>query len=385
MKHVLFLLGFLLPGTAQAGEIGQCLQDVSPFSVNCTANDVKISRLTAMQIFDGCTGPGDTATVRLVFTTEVQAAERFDLGYYLALDGGNALTGKCQREYLPPPLTYAPTEAALLSGYGPYPDIDGDLCGDGRQGWPMHHVVTDAAHPMGYVPAVLPCVDNNHNGKLDVSYCATWKNANHEMFCSGVDQAGVPQTPSKCKCGILDITPPMPVPTGTPTPKPTPTTVPVTATPAPTTTPDTTPTPGMVDVCTHNCISKITYRKGLDRLWFQTAIKNVPGLDLSSPFQYVLRSSLGVVAFGELPAGAIVDGMYNSKIADVIGGIARVRIWVGRANGNPDSLRISLTAYDNVTVPENDMTLSIVIGEFVFTSSSLWRETNTGWVVERLH
>lgn len=343
MKYFPVLIGLFLPVAVFAGEVGPCLQDAAPFEVHCKADDVKISQLFAVQVFDGCAGPQDTATVRLVFKTEVQAAERFDLGYYLALDGGDALTGTCQRDYLPPPLYYAPTEAALLSGYGPYPNIDGDLCGDGRRGWPMHRVVTDAAHPMGYVPVVLPCVDNNHNGRLDVSYCATWKNADHEDSCTGMDQAGVPQTASGCKCGVLDIIPWIPVPTPSP--------------------------------CRGGCVSRISYRKGLDRLWLQTTIPDVPGLDLSASFQYVLRSSLGIVAQGELPAGSIVGGKYRSGSQD---GISQLRVWPANTT---DHLRVSLTAYDDVTVPSEDMTLSIVFGDAVFTSSSRWRETSTGWVV----
>lgn len=350
-------------------------------------------------MYDGCTGPGDTATLRLVFTTEVNAARRYDLGYYLALDGGDALTGKCQREYLPPPLEYAPSEADLLSGYGPYPDMDGDACGDGRQGWPMHHVVTDDAHPMSYVPVVVPCVDNNHNGRLDISYCSTWKNnANHEGYCDGVDYAGIPQTPAKCKCGAVDIVPWVPIPTPTPaptktplasptpTPAPSPTMTPAvpTPTPSPTKTPASptpTPEPGMVNVCTHVCLSKIVYRAGLDRLWFQTAIPMLPGLDLSQSFRYVLRSASGVVAFGELPPHALQGGSYRSSIAHVIGGISRVNI---RPDESQDVLRVSLNAFDNVTMAQQDMTLSIAIGDYVFTSSRPWQQTKTGWVCDRL-
>src|SRR5262245_63474509 len=83
-----------------------CVDDLTGRVNNCTANDVTIATLQVRPggVIDPCSFVGDTAIVNVQATLVAGAAERYDIGIFLAGDGGNARTGTCTHEYLPPPL-----------------------------------------------------------------------------------------------------------------------------------------------------------------------------------------------------------------------------------------------------------------------------------------
>jgi hypothetical protein len=207
------LVTFLLIATsesAQAQEIGNfCVQDYQT-GANCTANDVRIEELRIIQLIKPCnvapTGVFDAEFEILI--SAAQSPNRYDIGVFLAMDGGSALTGDyCYHDYLPPPITPTPT-------YGDYnadgvPDIYntlwydgenlvGDTCGDigsGTQVFRVSQIISVA------------CVDLDDNGVADISVCSSW-DQNAGADCGSVKGA-IPGGPSKCSCGTInfDFTP----------------------------------------------------------------------------------------------------------------------------------------------------------------------------------
>ena len=55
---------------------------------------------------------------------------RYDIGFFVANDGGNALTGQCVRDFLTPPTQHIDAPYNPTSGIGPYLNADGNACGD---------------------------------------------------------------------------------------------------------------------------------------------------------------------------------------------------------------------------------------------------------------
>ena len=76
------------------------MQDLAGLgTLNCTANDVRVARYIIVSGPTMCV-PGDDITVTLQADLVAGASERYDIGLFVALDGGNALTGTCLQEWL---------------------------------------------------------------------------------------------------------------------------------------------------------------------------------------------------------------------------------------------------------------------------------------------
>lgn len=190
---------------ASAGGTTTCIQDQYGGALGCTSQDVKIASFDLLSVVDGCTGPSDTATVTLRANLLVGANQRYDIGFYLALDSGNALTGTCYKEWLDPvksPQGTDPTGAEITSGSGPFLNSDGDACGDAKATYGQFDKTLGATGVPDAV--VLPCNDLDADGFLDVGNCAGWKNqANNN--CGSLAQAGIPDVASKCYCGRTNL------------------------------------------------------------------------------------------------------------------------------------------------------------------------------------
>ena len=92
---VSMVLGSLLAvGVARAQT---CLDDLAGAS-GCTANDVKITTLALRPggLIDGCTFAGDTATLDVTMQVSAGANRRYDVGFFLAMDAGDAHNGSCE-------------------------------------------------------------------------------------------------------------------------------------------------------------------------------------------------------------------------------------------------------------------------------------------------
>ncbi len=181
-----------------------CVDNFQSDSV-CTAEDVRVASLAVHQTIDTCGHPGDTG--RFVFEVNAVAGanERYDIGFFIGLDGGSAqlpsrLPGgaSCYHGYLPPPLSSIATPLGEIR-YSPFFDaeVGGDTCGDVEQGV-MNSYLTEQIDVL--------CVDNDDDGVVDdVSTCVSWDNQkNQTPICTDVSQA-YPNTKSKCNCEDVPI------------------------------------------------------------------------------------------------------------------------------------------------------------------------------------
>lgn len=163
-----------------------CLNDVNQFNnAVCTAKDVKIAEINVVE------GPGICAEGSTVVIPELEAVlqgtakERYDIGIFIASDGGDAkmsLSEKndgCYHDILEP---------------GKFADLDKDACGDIRQRQRVTKTLTDVE---------VLCQDTDDDGYLDVGTCLSWENNKH-MACNSVEDAD-PGTPSKCRCEPIQI------------------------------------------------------------------------------------------------------------------------------------------------------------------------------------
>lgn len=190
-----------------------CVQDFQGGAV-CTANDVRFEEFIQVQVIEDCpTGvPGEATIVFQVVVSADGSPDRFDIGMFMALDGGSALTGDdCLHDYLDPPLTDTPVYGdANTNGIpdilnGPWWDEEADVsdvCGD---------IETDTEVIKTLVPITIDCVDNSvpPDGIVDISACASWDN-NQGSTCTGVAGA-FPGTPAKCSCTLIETGIPIPV------------------------------------------------------------------------------------------------------------------------------------------------------------------------------
>src|SRR5262245_41116727 len=192
-------------------EANTCIDDVTGKQApnNCTANDVQLGLIADVQNSDGCDFPGDTAQVKLQAGLRATSANRWDIGIFVALDGGTARTGACHHNYLPPPLaglgSYNPGSTGVGNGPGPFLTDDGDTCGDLKQG-------VDTFYDLRKYPSfttgdlqvlTIKCVDNDGNGFVDIGSCVSWDNNSNNPVCSNVSQT-VPNTKAKCRCETLN-------------------------------------------------------------------------------------------------------------------------------------------------------------------------------------
>jgi hypothetical protein len=190
-------------------------------NATCTANDVEIKVLEALSVDFGegpePIPPGGTVTCVEGTTFEVElrayfglnAEERYDIGYFLAEDGGDARLGDCFHGFLDPienrggagardPLGGPPFD-------GPYADLEtedtADFCGDTEENdEQLIDISPDPIAAVIDVPQTIPvtCEDNDDDGFVEIGTCTSWDN-NDKDTCENVDDA-FPGTPSKCNC-----------------------------------------------------------------------------------------------------------------------------------------------------------------------------------------
>jgi uncharacterized repeat protein (TIGR01451 family) len=202
-----FCLLIVHTASAQSGETGNvCVRDYQPGAV-CKANDVRIELLEPITIVEDC----DTGTIgeaEVIFEMLVSAEgspDRFDVGTFLALDGGSALSGdSCFHDFLEPPLTTSPTfgddNGDMVDDVkdGPWPNLEvqdpGDTCGD---------IVGGTQNIKTLQQVTVACVDSDFDGSVDVSVCSSWGN-NASGTCAAVTDA-FPGTNAKCSCSVVEL------------------------------------------------------------------------------------------------------------------------------------------------------------------------------------
>ena len=211
------LLLVALLGSQTASAVDDCMQDVyqangNKQTLNCTANDVTLSSVSNICITDpllgsttGCQEPnadgkltciaGQPFTFEADYTMPLTAQARYDLGLFIAEDGGGddgALTGQCADNVLTP--------ANALD----YLSLDGDdTCGD----------INDAHNPQTFRQTITAmCNGAGDGGQVVLDYCTSWRQPGANDTCDTTvdtdDPANwdaFPGSPSKCNCGDVAI------------------------------------------------------------------------------------------------------------------------------------------------------------------------------------
>lgn len=206
--------------TAAVAKPNSCLKDSwreaissSEVELVCSANDVSFMPNSVysspMSCVAGETFRADIKTVMSVSKTV------YDLGWYIATDGGDALTGKCTVNGFQQGLDYPSINSFGMISFEEESIVLGkvdDRCGDvavfGEDGLGYEVEV-----PLGFV--TLKCADENEDGAADMKVCFTWSTEETDQQCtllnSDVDTVGslpdlYPGAPTgSCFCTTYDI------------------------------------------------------------------------------------------------------------------------------------------------------------------------------------
>ncbi|MDH3747371.1 MAG: hypothetical protein OER97_04125 [Gammaproteobacteria bacterium] len=230
--------------------INQCMDDLFPGNLGCTANDVRVSGVadvtgdgivnedditfepvcdigadlpglscdgnpgictvnnvaTPGLCGDRCAFPGDTTSFAATFEVELSAQERFDIGLYFDInadpEGDGALTGTCSISTLPEVGSFTRPDGST----GNFVDLDTncnggrcpqpeDLCGDIDNA--NNPIFYDLSQTGNFIAAV--CVDPDGDGQLNLPNCTSWRQSGANEVCTDPDDA-FPGSPSKCNC-----------------------------------------------------------------------------------------------------------------------------------------------------------------------------------------
>jgi uncharacterized repeat protein (TIGR01451 family) len=209
----LFIVLLLLIGTATAHAVDILSGVPCPTNLgSCTANDVVTTVVNAVPVNgDECESPDDTITIDLTVNYKTTANQRYDLGVFLATDGGPVNWGT----------DCVGAAAAINGGDGVYPNVfldldplghsdtdpEPDTCGDLASFQNTSETVFGVDWTVRVTVQCVPDADNN----LVIESCRVWEqNANHKSACTNLADAG---TGSKCDCTPLTVTQ-IPVPFG---------------------------------------------------------------------------------------------------------------------------------------------------------------------------
>ena len=176
-------------GPTQTGPI--CMQKVfgTPVTnankVNCTANDIRLSR--ALSVSPSSCIKGTKFNLTATFETVVTANARYDAGFFFRIDGGpnargdgTGATGQCSLSALKPPPPLNP----------PALNLDNDTSGDLNAG----------TYSVAFTIPDVVCQDTNGDKKLNLPNCTSW-HSNQGTFSNITDAFTFnPDTKSKCVC-----------------------------------------------------------------------------------------------------------------------------------------------------------------------------------------
>jgi hypothetical protein len=186
---------------ALTGVSGGCVKEIGGVNnPTCTAGDVRLGSVKEVVILQGDTcdlsNPNDTITVNSFTGIFTSGPQRYDIGSYIATDGGGAdgaRTGSCTR------FGFANNTAGLTS-------LDSDSCADiaaGQTGVEIPNLGPITIKCSDAFSVVNGVVTAGGDGNIDFFHCETWAQQANELNCqSSADiKAG---TPSKCGCGLID-------------------------------------------------------------------------------------------------------------------------------------------------------------------------------------
>jgi hypothetical protein len=201
-----------ISGDIKNGDVltSNCMEDnwkASGKNMNlvCTAKEVSLVNLRA-STRSSCI-IGQNLTISLNGTVQFNAA-RYDPAWFIAKDGGDALTGKC---FIQPLLKGNLTTVDLFDAVGSTRKVgqiewtkdfkgSNDACGDIIMNTGGGSVLqsVDIAKDL-----TLVCDDKNRDGVLDIGICFSWREAGADDTCNV--KMVYPGAPSKCFCTRYDI------------------------------------------------------------------------------------------------------------------------------------------------------------------------------------
>ncbi|MCG2595271.1 DUF11 domain-containing protein [Ramlibacter sp. XY19] len=203
---LLLLAGAVAAQTlAPSFPLDMCPADRYGSSLGCTAKDVQITNITAKSgpgTPTSCVG-GGTVTLDLDVTVTFGSSTRYDVGIFLAQDGGNPQllstrstpTGTGSRSCK---VAILPTSVFPSLDPGPY-TISGqpvtDTCGDGS----ASTVGTGGTQTFTITGVVVKCQAADSSGALNIPFVVTWDNqaSPSGLVCTSAANP-VPNTTSKC-------------------------------------------------------------------------------------------------------------------------------------------------------------------------------------------
>jgi Peptidase family C25 len=179
-------------------DVVELLDGSNAIPLNCTANDVVVGRYIVLSGPPECAA-GEEIDVTLQAEIVANASERYDIGLFVSVDGGDSLRGECYQDYLTPVATSAGQTPNPVSGSGLYyngelADDPADMCGDLEQGIFTYKNLD---------PITITCQDQDGDGIADIGTSVSWDNqtssgSGNKPSC--MDQLDTrPSTKSKCR------------------------------------------------------------------------------------------------------------------------------------------------------------------------------------------
>ena len=198
--------------------LNNCLQDSwdgfgKDGDLVCTTKEVFLESITTPEPMSCTLGEMVTVTVSASIHFD---SSRYDLGWYVAADAGDALEGTCIVNGLHEDYEYdvvtgpgRTTQAGFVSWGQDFAGAN-DSCGD--------VFVVGAGGGNIDIPFLvntpMRCSDENEDGKMDLSVCFTWRSEETDDFCtlvdSDLDNRGIladlyPGNNSMCYCESYDV------------------------------------------------------------------------------------------------------------------------------------------------------------------------------------
>lgn len=169
---------------------------LSQGSLNCTANDVEITKVVPVDAAQECILT-ETFTFQADINVKTNANERWDTTFYLPLTEQSPQMVQGDVENCSIVLPIPNDEPGQLADV----DLDNDECGD----------ITKALGPDEYTLAnesiTMLCSDDDGDGRADFTYCAAWDNIERDNCTVAADPypGQIPNNKSKCNCDTFNI------------------------------------------------------------------------------------------------------------------------------------------------------------------------------------